>query len=368
MMRQMMKSVAGVISISVLSASAGATWGLRFEVSSDGTTWSQSLNAHHGDVVKFRMSSYFTPGTKIGTISGIGNAIVFAQFCGQTKVDGMLSDDTFQNLAEDTESALWNLFQISGNRIGLGDITSVAGSLYSNKLMPFVSNPELVTPIYHGEIKISDDPTQRTLTIQNSLFGGGTRPGLQFWCDANIQSWKRQAPVAEEGPHTDVNASIQVNPGPCDAIDVSGGFAVTKDGANATPLVLTSMVPGSYLLRWFKDGVALTDSARISGSQTATLTIFPAIALDSGSYELRVRSDCSSVFTTDADVAIACSADLNSDAIVEDADFVIFAAAYSELICPVSPALCPADLNADGFVDDTDFVAFVAQYDALSCS
>jgi len=367
-MHNMMKSVAGAFFLSVLSASAGATWGLRFEVSSDGATWSQSIDAHHGDVVKFRMSSYFTPGTKIGTISGIGNAIVFAQFCGQTKVDGMLSDDTFQNLAEDTESALWNLFQISGNLIGLGDITSVAGSLYSNKLMPFVANPELVTPIYHGEIKISDDPTQRTLVLQNSLFGGGTRPGLQFWCDANTQSWKRQAPVPEEGPHTDVNATIQVNPGPCDAIDVSGGIAVTSDGANATPLVLNSMVPGTYLLRWFKDGVALSDDSRISGSQTSTLTIFPSIALDSGSYTLRVRSNCSSVFTASGNVAVACSADLNADAIVEDSDFVIFAAAYSDLICPASPAACPADLNADGFVDDSDFVAFAAQYNALSCS
>ncbi|MBX3381315.1 MAG: dockerin type I repeat-containing protein [Phycisphaeraceae bacterium] len=65
----------------------------------------------------------------------------------------------------------------------------------------------------------------------------------------------------------------------------------------------------------------------------------------------------------------ACPGDLNNDGQVDDADFVMFAAAYNILDCadPTMSAGCPADLNADGFVDDSDFVGFVAAYNALLC-
>jgi hypothetical protein len=64
-----------------------------------------------------------------------------------------------------------------------------------------------------------------------------------------------------------------------------------------------------------------------------------------------------------------CIGDLNGDGLVEDADFVIFVAAYNILDCadPSMPAGCPADLNGDGFVDDADFVIFLAAYNELLC-
>ena len=64
-----------------------------------------------------------------------------------------------------------------------------------------------------------------------------------------------------------------------------------------------------------------------------------------------------------------CPADLNGDGVVDDSDFVIFAAAYNLLDCadPAMPVGCPADLNLDGLVDDADFVLFVVAYDALVC-
>lgn len=52
-------------------------------------------------------------------------------------------------------------------------------------------------------------------------------------------------------------------------------------------------------------------------------------------------------------------ADLNTDGFVDDSDFVIFAAAYEELISTVG------DFNNDGFTDDADFVIFAAAYEAL---
>lgn len=64
-----------------------------------------------------------------------------------------------------------------------------------------------------------------------------------------------------------------------------------------------------------------------------------------------------------------CVGDLNGDGLVDDADFVMFAAAYDILVCPTDPRFtcCPADFNGDGLVDDADFVLFVNGYNDLLC-
>ena len=64
-----------------------------------------------------------------------------------------------------------------------------------------------------------------------------------------------------------------------------------------------------------------------------------------------------------------CLGDLNNDGIVDDADFVIFAAAYNLLLCAdgTMPAGCPCDFNKDGFVDDVDFQIFIQSYGLPIC-
>jgi hypothetical protein len=61
---------------------------------------------------------------------------------------------------------------------------------------------------------------------------------------------------------------------------------------------------------------------------------------------------------------------------VDDTDFVAFASAYNELLCPLfcfdeliceKQVFCPADFNDDWFVDDADFVLFAEAYDNLVC-
>lgn len=66
---------------------------------------------------------------------------------------------------------------------------------------------------------------------------------------------------------------------------------------------------------------------------------------------------------------VACKSDISADGLVDDSDFVLFAAAYDTLDCadPAMPAGCPADITGDGFVDDSDFVQFAQAYDALEC-
>ncbi|MBS0188733.1 MAG: hypothetical protein JSS51_11730, partial [Planctomycetes bacterium] len=73
--------------------------------------------------------------------------------------------------------------------------------------------------------------------------------------------------------------------------------------------------------------------------------------------------------TGDAPGLCACPGDLNGDNIVDDADFVLFSAAYNTLDC-ADPAMaqgCPSDFNGDAMVDDSDFALFAAGYNQLFC-
>ncbi|MFO0861684.1 MAG: hypothetical protein U0570_14140 [Phycisphaerales bacterium] len=58
----------------------------------------------------------------------------------------------------------------------------------------------------------------------------------------------------------------------------------------------------------------------------------------------------------------SCDADFNGDTFVDDADFVVFAQAYNNLLDTFG------DLNFDNLTDDADFVIFAGAYDALLCT
>jgi hypothetical protein len=62
----------------------------------------------------------------------------------------------------------------------------------------------------------------------------------------------------------------------------------------------------------------------------------------------------------------ACRADINNDAVVDDADFEGFIVEYAKMKCDRSD-VCRGDFNEDGFVDDNDFAAFALAYDRLLC-
>lgn len=71
------------------------------------------------------------------------------------------------------------------------------------------------------------------------------------------------------------------------------------------------------------------------------------------------------IFAIEAKGGHNCPSDLNGDGFVDDADFVLFAGNYDQLLVP--PASRFADLNGDGQVDDADFVLFAAAYNELLC-
>ena len=71
------------------------------------------------------------------------------------------------------------------------------------------------------------------------------------------------------------------------------------------------------------------------------------------------------IFAIEATGGSNCPADLNGDLAVDDADFVVFASDYNELLVP--PASPWSDLNGDNTVEDADFTIFAAAYNELVC-
>lgn len=74
----------------------------------------------------------------------------------------------------------------------------------------------------------------------------------------------------------------------------TGGTLTIEIAANGSNL--------SY--QWFKDMQAIENDARISGSQTAQLTIYPVSAEDAGTYELFVSGDCGELFSEPAQLTV----------------------------------------------------------------
>lgn len=148
-----------------------------------------------------------------------------------------------------------------------------------------------------------------------------------------------------------------------------GGYAmagVTDDiGAGANDIYFvktyTSLISGCREVAFtpFNQPVILT--TRTPALQITNLDTSTSVVVPVNDVPLTVKEPC---FTK------RCVGDLNGDGLVDDDDFVIFAFAYNELLCPTFPTLfscCPADFNFDGQVDDDDFVLFSAAYDALVC-
>lgn len=121
-------------------------------------------------------------------------------------------------------------------------------------------------------------------------------------------------------------------------------------------------LPGGTTVRWTKNGLPLTSSPRVQGVSEPTLRISPIQASDSGVYRAVVTTPCAtSAASRGATLTVVCPADLDGNRQVDDADFVIFVAAYNEF------ATDRADFNADSFTDDLDFFVFASAYNDLLC-
>lgn len=345
-------------------ACAAETYGMRYEVSLDGLTWSSNVNVPPESVVKFRVSAYFEPGVTVTTTDGPGTAVAVSRFTGSQQVVGFGGGDVFQNLVRLAPSGNPALLSASGTGvIGLNTITSFASQVLLD-LTPYLQAPEFKFPILRGEIRLSTSLEPRTLTISNKTFGSGSTPGLTFYHSGSPIN-RQSARPDDSNVRQDVNAAITVVGGGCPSPGYDT-FTSTPTAQPSVPAVftVTSAIANGY--EWYRNGVRLADSTRYTGLTSSTLTIPHPVPSDAGSYRCRVSSVCFTYTTTfPLSLTIACGADLAPDGLVDDVDFLQFVAAYNEFVCPTQR--CPADLNVDGFVDDLDFGLFAVQYDSLLC-
>ncbi|HEX8875638.1 MAG TPA: endonuclease [Phycisphaerales bacterium] len=141
-------------------------------------------------------------------------------------------------------------------------------------------------------------------------------------------------------------------------------------GVAATPLSSTSVISTTLAPTLnIAAGSSLAGQVSFDSSQAAgTYQVVYTIATSDQNLPGAIARP-SLTLTVLGTIQASCPGDLNADTFVDDADFVIFAAAYELLDCgdPSMPVGCPSDLNTDLFVDDADFVIFAGAYEALIC-
>ena len=204
-----MKIAFASFAVALVSSLAGAAWGLKFEVSSDGgATWTNNVNALPGQTIAFRLGSYFDVGTKVTTADGTRNAMALNRFTGSNQFTNLGAGDLLFNLVRTATSGEVTIVSVAGSTIGTTAVTSFAGQL----LLTLPSTPQTYYQIYRGEIKISNvNFTPRVLTFKNKTFGSGTTKGLTFYHDASAANRQSGQP---DTPRTDLEASINVIPTP----------------------------------------------------------------------------------------------------------------------------------------------------------
>ncbi|MBX3387945.1 MAG: hypothetical protein KF691_00670 [Phycisphaeraceae bacterium] len=131
-----------------------------------------------------------------------------------------------------------------------------------------------------------------------------------------------------------------------------GGTFAYRQGNNP-------LLRGQRIMNW-SDGKMLTSMHNFR--KRVDLGFYPPSSDAAGNWN--PRTDGTWIMANALDYAVRhapCPGDLNGDGFVDDADFVLFAGYYDNLIDP------RGDLNGDGLTEDSDFVIFAGSYDALLC-
>jgi len=258
------------------------------------------------------------------------------------------------------------------------DLTGGATNLFGS-----VTNSGTVTGSFSGCPTCIGLPTE--LLIESdysmsdggglSIAGGAVEIGRSFLSTAldsqpfNMLAGAIRMNNSGQGPST--LEAMSHDYGPAGAalhsdIDSSFPFGILEVGPNATVLNLVDSF----------DNDARGQSAR-EALYVETLIVNAGSRLNTGGIKVYARYTSISGTVDNINNVITlgepCDSDLKIDAVVDDADFSSFVAAYDVADCSDSamPRLggggCRADLNFDGVVDDADFQVFVVAYDQLLC-
>jgi hypothetical protein len=149
---------------------------------------------------------------------------------------------------------------------------------------------------------------------------------VPYWARWTIDG---QPAITAQPQHADAPAGSSVS------------FSVGVDGAEL-----------SY--QWRREGVALEDDDRISGSHSPSLVIDPVQLDDVGEYDALVHSACGTAISAAAALTVSANpADLNGDGIVDVLDLLILLDSWGA--CNDCDG-CPADFNGDCSVDVLDLL------------
>ncbi|MGH7243539.1 MAG: hypothetical protein ACREJD_09005 [Phycisphaerales bacterium] len=222
----MLKVFFGLAAVAGLATSALAqsapSYGLLFEVSTDGSTWTRNLNvdvSSGSQNVFFRVSSFFTAGTQVTTADGTGNAVTLARFTGSNLITN------FGNGAVGDQVTLYQRDISNGNAAFLqqsqnafGRVLGQAGTPLSFASQLFTTLPPTtnITQIASGSITIgnlSAGAMVRTITFTNNTFGSGATPGLTFYNGASPVN-KQSGVPSNAGSAEFQFATIEVIPAP----------------------------------------------------------------------------------------------------------------------------------------------------------
>lgn len=229
--------MAAVAGLATSALAQSASYGLRFEVSTDGSTWTQNLGVDVSTGSKdvyFRVSSFFTAGTQITTAEGTGNAVALARFTGSNVLtnfgNGFYGDlvTSYTRTLPNGNAAFLQQSQSAGNRI-LGQ--SGTPLSFASQLFTTLPPTTLVTEIASGKITIGNNDVAamvRTIVFTNNSFGAGSAAGLTFYHDGSPISKQSGAPVNAGSPEFQF-ATIEVIPAPSAAALLGlGGLAAMR--------------------------------------------------------------------------------------------------------------------------------------------
>lgn len=136
---------------------------------------------------------------------------------------------------------------------------------------------------------------------------------------------------------------------PSDTTVNNGGVATFAVGSSSpTPVVYQWRRNGEP----FSDGVTRHGSI-VSGSTTASLTIVGVRSLDAADYECLLSNECGLATTRSASLTVACTADFNSNGIVDVPDIFAFLTVWFAGNYPA------ADFNNDQSINVHDIFAFL---------
>ncbi|MFZ4575843.1 MAG: GC-type dockerin domain-anchored protein, partial [Phycisphaerales bacterium] len=133
--------------------------------------------------------------------------------------------------------------------------------------------------------------------------------------------------------------------------------AAVVDGYVGNPIVLAAAVSGPVSdVRWYKDGLPLTDGGIYSGAETPELSIASNAPVNLARYHLIATGLCGKTASLPIDASVRCGGDFNQDFSVDGDDVIDF-------FGPWDAGEIAADWNRDGAVDGDDVIGFFGRWD-----